>query len=435
MRTFSLNGAGFTKKTIRLFSTLLLLATLLSACASVPAQSSNGEGGPLIPLTGWPPSAAPVPESVPPPRPPQDVEPPQAGASVGPQAVLNLPPLKAVLIVGPIDGDSGSWTLEEIANMQLAENELKAAGVNVTTFYTPNNDWNQIKAAASGAHFLLYRGHGINWGGNPITVGGFSLKNGLYSSDQIRREIKLAPNAIVMLYGCFTAGSAGGEYNLASGEAQRRVAMYAAPFMDNGAAGYYANWFGNAFQSFLQYLFQGQTLGQAYQSYFDFHAATLERYLFPNHADLAFWLDTDNWGPGIVYDHAFAGRANDTLESLFGTQMVAAPQPVSYRTTRADIAIHQEELRVDGTSSLQFTWNASLPISVTWATLSATSGANGASTTVTMSPKGLGAGTYSTNLHITSTTPGVVNNDQLVAVTMTVVDYKYAYYLPGMIRR
>ncbi len=430
MCIISLNG-GSMKKMIRLFSTLLLLAVFLSACASRPAQNAAGPGSQLIPLTGKS-EGTPAPESVPPPRPPQGIEPPQAGASMAPQSVLNLPPLKAVLIVGPIDGDTGSWTLEEIANMRLAETELKAHGVNVATFYTPNNDWEQIKAAANGAHFLLYRGHGINWGGNPITVGGFSLNNGLYSSDQIRREIKLARNAIVMMYGCYTSGSKGGEYNLASSEAQRRVVMYASPFMDNGAAGYYANWFGGAFQSLLQYLFQGQTLSQAYQSYFDYHAATLERYTFPNHADLAFWLDTDNWGPGIVYDYAFAGRANDTLESLFGTQMVAAPQPVSYQAAKGDAAIYREALHVDSTTGLQFTWNAAFTSSATWASLSAASGANGASTTITLDPSGLKTGTYTTSLHLTSATPGVANNDQLVAVTMIVVDYKYFFYMPVM---
>ncbi len=423
------------KKTIRLFSTLLLLATLLSACAAakVPAPGSSGAGSSFIPVTGGQ-EKAPTPESVVPPRPPQGVEPATSETYINPQSVLNLPPLKAVLIVGPIDGDTGSWTLEEIANMRLAENELKAHGVNVATFYTPNNDWNQIKAAASGAHFLLYRGHGINWGGTPMTVGGFSLKSGLYSSDQIRRDIKLAPNAIVMLYGCFTTGSAGGEYNLSSAEAQRRVTMYASPFIDNGVAGYYANWFGSAFQSLLSYLFQGQTLGQAYQSYFDYKASGIERYAFPQHTNLALWLDKDNWGPGNVYDYAFAGRPNDTLETLFGTQMLASPQPVSYRAPLG-AATHQQALHVDGTTGLQFTWNASLTSTTTWARLSATSGTSGASTTITLDPSGLKDGVYTTSLHITSATPGVANNDQMVAVTLTVVDYQFIFYLPIMAKR
>jgi len=52
----------------------------------------------------------------------------------------SLPPLKAVLVVGPIDGDDGSWTQEEITSMELAASELQANGVTVHKFYTPNND-------------------------------------------------------------------------------------------------------------------------------------------------------------------------------------------------------------------------------------------------------------------------------------------------------
>ncbi len=426
------------KKMIRLFTPVLVLAMFLSACstATMPTQIHDDSTEPLEGLDAFIPNTGkgektPVPEPKLPPRPPQGDEPPRREISLGPQAVLTLPPLKAVLIVGPIDGDTGSWTLEEIANMRLAENELRSHGVTVYTFYTPNNDWNQIKAAASGAHFLLYRGHGINWGGTPVTVGGFSLKGGLYSSDQIRRDVKLAQNAIVMLYACYTTGSAGGEYYLASSEAQRRVAMYASPFMDNGAGGYYANWFGSAFQSLLHYLFQGQTLGQAYQSYFDYKPAGIEQYSFPGHSDQALWLDKDNWGPGDVYDYAFAGRPNDTLESLFGTAMVAAPQPVSYLTSESS-PVHQEALHVDGTNSLQFTWNAALTNSVSWADLSTNSGTNGTTTIITMDPSGLQKGTYSTSLHVTSSTPGVANSDQLIAVTLTVVEFKYSYFFPIM---
>lgn len=405
-----------------IFLLLSALALLLTACA-VPDHS-----GVLIPVSGKG-EETPIPQLQLPPRPPQGVESPRAEAMIGPQSVLNLPSMKAVLIVGPIDGDTGSWTLDEIANMRLAENVLKANGVTVFTFYTPNNDWNQIKAAASGAQFLLYRGHGINWGGSPIKVGGFALKNGLYSSETIRSDLKLAQNAIVMLYACYTTGSAGGEYNLNSAEAQRRVAMYASPFMDNGAAGYYANWFGSAFSSLLQYLFQGQTLGQAYQSYFDYKAAGVERYVFPTHPELAMWLDKDDWGSGSVYDYAFAGKANDTLQSLFGTSMVAAPQPVNYMA-QAGSPVHQEALHVDGTSSLQFTWNAFLPADPSWVRLSTSTGINGTATTLVLNPTGLAKGTYTTDLRITSSTPGVLNNDQVVKVTLMVVQFDHYIYMP-----
>ena len=171
--------------------------------------------------------------------------------------------------------------------MDLAATELQANGVTVHKFYAPNNDWNQIKAAAAGAHFLMYRGHGVYYPGtSPWTVGGFALSGGIKSSGDIRNDLALAQDAIVMLYGCFTAGSSsldGGDIGIT--EARRRVAQYSDPFFDIGAAGYYANWFGDAFQMYLCYLFQGQTLGQAYESYFDFNSNTVDRGMHPDHPD------------------------------------------------------------------------------------------------------------------------------------------------------
>ena len=130
---------------------------------------------------------------IPPPQPPSGAE-----AAIEPSPyTLALPPLKAVLLVGPIDGDYGSWTTQEKKNMDLAAAELTANGVTVYKFYTPNNDWEQIKAAAEGAHFLFYRGHGVYWSPMPSpTVGGFHLKDLFVSSDDIRNDLHLAPNLL-----------------------------------------------------------------------------------------------------------------------------------------------------------------------------------------------------------------------------------------------
>jgi len=110
-------------------------------------------------------------------------------------------------------------------------------------------------------------------------------------------------------------------------EAQRRVAQYSDPFLDIGAAGYYANWYGNAFQMFIRYLFQGQTQAQAYQSYFDFNPSTVERYTHPDHPGMVMWLDKDDWD-GIQYNNAFSGLPNVTLMDLFlPTAMLVSPGP------------------------------------------------------------------------------------------------------------
>jgi hypothetical protein len=343
--------------------------------------------------------------------------------------------LKAVLLVGPIDGDSGDWTTREKKNMELAAQELEAYGVSVHRFYTPENDWEQIKAAAQGAHFLFYRGHGISWSSGPQpVVGGFHLKSGSFSSDAIRRDLRLAPNAIVMMYACFTAGSAGNDVDLSSPEAQRRVAQYSKPFFDLGAAGYYANWHGVSFQYFVRYLFRGMTLGQAYQTFYDFNPNTVERYTHPNYSDLALWLDKDYWNGGTKYDNAFAGRPNETITSLFGvpTRMELSPGTI---TTFIEPGAQSQSYTVwvDSNTNQSFAWLASAATSSPWMKVTPLTGSSGTYLQIELEPHGLPEGTYSTEVLVEATTPGVEGSVQSVPVTLIYCTPK-VIYLPLLVR-
>lgn len=255
-----------------------------------------------------------------PPRPPVETV-QQARPLAEPLSTLELPKdLKAVLLVGPIDGNQGSWTLDEIANMERTASVLEANEVEVHRFYPGTGTFEEIETAATGAHFLLYRGHGVYDGNLPSPhVGGFALSSGYYSPDRIRTNLHLAPNAIVMIYGCFAAGSSsaeGDQYDIGITEASRRVAEYSDPFFDIGASGYYSNWYGDAFQHFLSNLFAGQTLGEAYENFYDFNHSTVYRTNHPDHPSLSMWIDKDNWGYW-KYNNAFAGKNNQTLASLF----------------------------------------------------------------------------------------------------------------------
>ena len=255
-----------------------------------------------------------------PPKIPSKYTPPAKYASNLPEPTVKIKGLKAVLLGAPIDGDTGSWTKSEIKNLQAAAAMLRKCGVEVYEFYTPNNDWEKIKKAANGAQFLLYRGHGVYDGSMPPKwVGGFSLKNKFASPEDIKADLKLAPGAIVMLYGCFTAGNSSldmGKIN--ETEAERRIAMYSKPFLDMKCSGYYANWFGEAFPAFVAYLFAGQTLGEAYQSFWDFNSKTVKYVKHPDVPAAAMWVDHDNWD-GTVYNNAFVGYPDKTLEDLFGS--------------------------------------------------------------------------------------------------------------------
>lgn len=352
--------------------------------------------------------------------------------SVFPQ---QLPQLKAVLLVGPIDGDHGNWTTREKENMELAAAELEANGVEVHRFYTPNNDWEQVKAAADGAHFLLYRGHGVYWSPMPHpTVGGFALKNHFVSADDIREDLPLAPNAIVMLYGCFTAGSSsidGGA--IGSQEAQRRVAQYSAPFLDIGAGGYFADWFGDAFRMYVRYLYQGMTLGEAYEAYFDFNAATVERYFHPDHPQAVMWLDKDDWGY-TQYNNAFVGLGDQTLVDLFSpTEMTLSSTAVTL-VAEPTFGARSYTLNIDSTGSEPFHWTASVsPDDASWLSVQPAAGSVDQNVTVIITPTGKTLGTYQGRVRITADTLDIMNREQDVSATLHVLDGLYETYLPAAI--
>lgn len=317
--------------------------------------------------------------------------------------------------------------------MELAAAELAANGVAVHRFYTPNNDWEQIKAAAAGAHFLLYRGHGVYWSPMPHpNVGGFYLKNKFISPDDIRRDLALHPNAIIMLYGCFTAGSSGNDtISIDSAEAQRRVAQYSDPFLDIGAAGYYANWFSDAFQMYVRYLFQGRTLGAGYESYRDFNPATAERYMHPDHPTAVLWLDKDYWyDPLPQYNNAFVGRPDATLEDLFQvTTMVVPPTRIMHMAEQGG-APRATAIKVEADGPYTFSWKASLsPPQLSWLSLSAANGQSGGGFTVVITPT-LPLGAYHASIRIVADKVYIENSDQTVAVDLTIVEKVHTSYLP-----
>jgi len=244
-------------------------------------------------------------------------------------------PLKAVLLVGPINGDYDPQTTEYKQDMNLAAAELEANGVVVYKFYTPDNDWEQIKAAADGAQFFFYSGHGILWPHG--IVGGLCLKNLNVTPDKIRSEINLAPNAIVMLsHVCYAAGpSANDDGPISSEEAQNRVSLYSDPFLDIGAMGYYASnikfsdgriWY-TPLQTYVSCLFQGMTLGEAYEDYFNFNrqldpGAVVEHHIYPNNSEMVMRLGRSILDGESAYSSVFVGLPGRTLESLFQTDIV-----------------------------------------------------------------------------------------------------------------
>jgi hypothetical protein len=215
--------------------------------------------------------------------------------------LLTLVAIVAVIIVGPIDGDTGSHTLNEIANAERTAAILQANGATVHRFYTPDNDWEEIKAAAQGAHFFLYRGHGHY-------LFPLSLKDSDIPAFRIS-ELQLWPGAVTMFYSCYSAGSSKDDTEqISSEEALRRVVAYSQPFMDIGVAMYYASWYYNAWDWHVTLLLDGQVAGKAYQNDPYYNMATLETYEHPTIDEYVVWLGKQYTGDMWRYNHAFLGN-------------------------------------------------------------------------------------------------------------------------------
>ena len=316
--------------------------------------------------------------------------------------------------------------------MELAAAELEANGVAVQRFYTPQADWQQIRAAADGAHFFLYRGHGVYWSPMPAPqVGGLALENSTVAPEELRRELHLAPNAIVMLYGCFTAGSSTlDDSPIPSREAQRRVAQYSDPFVEIGVAGYYANWLGDAFGGYVHSLFQGVTLGEAYENFYDFGPGTVERYTHPAGQGLVLWLDKDWVGPGWQYNNAFAGRPELTLSDLFGSPgLEITPLAITYIAGPGAPA-ETYALHINSAGGAPIRWVATVPPEAPWLEIHPSSGNSGQATTLVVNPAGLALGTHHATVGVAADAPQLQEREQKISVTLFVLERVHAAFLP-----
>ena len=175
---------------------------------------------------------------------------------------LQFKNMKAILIVGI---DLGSSALSFLDEMKTTAIYLKKLGVDVREFYIDKSIWSDIVKASEGANILIYAGHGgnpnrANDGKSNFFVSDYTSMKGIVS------ELKLKKNALVIFnHACHSAGSSAGDTEtLTEMQAIERVENYAEPFMKIGAAAYYANSYFYSIPRFLNKLFLGHTLGQAY---------------------------------------------------------------------------------------------------------------------------------------------------------------------------
>jgi hypothetical protein len=183
---------------------------------------------------------------------------------------------KVVIVVGPV----GSSTAKYIASAKQLAAQARSYGASVYELYSPNATWARVKAAAQGANVFIYLGHGNGWpspyapfstrskDGVGLNATAGSSRNKYYGEYYIGREIKFAPNAVVILNRlCYASGNnEWGSGNPKQSVATQRVDNYGAGFMRAGARAVFAEGI-NSPAFILQGLFKtGLTMGQIFWS-------------------------------------------------------------------------------------------------------------------------------------------------------------------------
>ncbi|TGK02000.1 ankyrin repeat domain-containing protein [Leptospira langatensis] len=228
--------------------------------------------------------------------------------------------LKAVAIVGEVDGSDGLKTREYMNNIKGLVKVLKDRGVSVSEFYPPNNPWSAIKEASQNANIVLYAGHGVgtNLDQPPYdqkSVGGFYLGKEFVSNEQISSGLKPAPGAIVLFLGaCFTAGNMAYDMGMIRDEeTTKRISMYSSPFLETGFKGYYATWAPWTAQTILALLFTNKTYGDIYFSQTNPQEVTKIAHPRSSGSSLYYHIKPPAANP--IYDYAFAGDPSNVLRS------------------------------------------------------------------------------------------------------------------------
>jgi len=168
---------------------------------------------------------------------------PAARASVAPASP------KIVLVVGA----TGTTTPSYRSDMDVVAATAAKYSTNVVKVYSPNATWATVKAAIQGANVVVYMGHGNGFPSpysttlHPDRVDGFGLNatagkgdsnNTYYGEQYIASQVKLAPNAVVILsHLCYASGnSEPGKTEPSLAVAKQRLDNFAAGFTAAGAA-------------------------------------------------------------------------------------------------------------------------------------------------------------------------------------------------------
>ncbi|PJZ70713.1 hypothetical protein CH373_07235 [Leptospira perolatii] len=249
-----------------------------------------------------------------------------------PPAKISGTGLKAIAIVGEVDGEDGPQTSTYVNNIKGVSKVLRDRGVTVIEFYPPANRWKDIKDASKGANFILYAGHGVgtNLDKSPYDqreVGGFALGKDFVSNEMLRSDLKPADGAVVLFLGaCFTAGNMAYDMGvIRDEEVKKRISMYSQPFIKTGFKGYFATWAPWTAQTIIAQLFAGKSYGETYLS--QTSAPEVTKLSHPSFENSELWYHTKPPMTKPIYDYAFVGSPNILIQNSAPTNSGTDTEP------------------------------------------------------------------------------------------------------------
>ncbi|GAC1668713.1 MAG: hypothetical protein NVS9B8_11230 [Candidatus Limnocylindrales bacterium] len=245
---------------------------------------------------------------------------------------------KIVLIVGA----TGDVTSSYRSDMDVVAATAAKYSTNIVKLYSPNATWAAVRSALQGATVVVYMGHGNGFPSPylstlmPDRVDGFGLNaaagqgdnnNTYYGESYIAGQVRLAPNAVVILsHLCYASGnSEPGQAEPSLATAKARLDNFAAGFVAAGASTVIADGHNNP-SYYLDSLFTThQTMDQLWRSD-PWSAGNV--FSFPSSRSPGFTALADpNVLSGGVYSgfyRSFVGRPGVTTDdSIAGT----APPP------------------------------------------------------------------------------------------------------------
>lgn len=342
---------------------------------------------------------------------------------------------RAVVIVGPV-GDS---TQTYINDAEKAAQVLEANGFQVERLYHPNATWDAVKEKMHGAQIVVYEGHGTTTYGFALTIDpNDANKCQIVSQQEIKDNIQLAPNAVVILsHACYSAGQSSSDPTpVDSGVARQRVQNYARTFLDIGAVAYFANNYFDAAEDYLAAMFDNpdQTMDYVFKNggYYWYNGKPLLTFSYDYNPDYTLYLlqdaDDDHW------NRAFAGDTEAVVrDSIEPRQMQLSPTSIGYLTLPTG-GPASYTIAINNAGSGNFAWTtAYTPTSSGWFTVAPLAGSSGQVITVTLDPGGHALGTYVGQVEVTAE-GGTLDPQQSVDVTLYVVDHIYSAYLPLTLR-